>query len=290
MLSIGGITYTDAWDAGARPPTAPSSARTRPRSPAARRRHRDRLRAEQRSRTSTGLQAFIDAYRAIQPYDASGADPAAPPDDRPRGRRPLADRHRAQGDGRLAAHRHPGARLRQRDGPGAPAEHGIGRSANWQEHVDGKAAVQPGVPAAGAGEVHRRPVHRRGLQGPCRVHQLRGLGPEVDGAVRPDGRAQRRRDHARACSATCSGRPSGHRPGASGPRRRTPARAGSAAGRRSTTSRSRCRRCARADRGRSAASRPLSAAVARRRPARACDAHIDEHGSGMALRRPSGLV
>ena len=82
-------------------------------------------------------------------------EPRRAADHRHRRRRPLADRDQPEGHRRLAANRRPGPRLRERDGPGAPAEreHGPGQLAGAHRR---QAAVQPGRRAAGAGEVHRR--------------------------------------------------------------------------------------------------------------------------------------
>jgi len=76
MLSIGGITYTSYWDQalaqnGAQLGTYAAQLATR---------LGVGIEIDYENNTSpnlTGLQAFINAYRAILPYDATGANPAA---------------------------------------------------------------------------------------------------------------------------------------------------------------------------------------------------------------------
>ena len=76
MLSIGGITYTDDWNTAlARNATALGQKAA---ALASRLGVGIEIDYEQSSGPNiTGLQAFIDAYRAAHPYDASGADPTA---------------------------------------------------------------------------------------------------------------------------------------------------------------------------------------------------------------------
>lgn len=144
MLSIGGITYVDAWNqALAENPTqlglnAAAVA--------------DDLGVgieidyeENRNPDLDGLQAFIDAYRSVHPYDASGSNPAT---------RLTMDL--AAGDRWLIAltERATSEWLNIEDPvldyanamvtPRQPtAEKAI---ANWQEHVDGKPQYDPPIP------------------------------------------------------------------------------------------------------------------------------------------------
>ena len=178
MLSIGGITYTDAWNqalAQNADPARPEGGRARH---AARRRHRDRLRGEHQP----------------EPHRPAGVHqrlPGRPPVRRDR-RRPAArltidlaagDRwliginQKATADwlrtdrpvldyaNAMVPARQPSASTRRGELAGAHRR---------------QAPVQPAGPAARAGEVHRLPVPRRGLAGPAGVHQLRRLGAEGD--------------------------------------------------------------------------------------------------------------
>ena len=116
MLSIGGITYTDDWNAGARGGREPARAEGGRGRAAARRRHRDRLRGEPRARTSPGCSRSSTPTARCIPYDATGANPTARLTiDLAAGDRWLIGIDR-KATGRLAAHRHPGARLRERHG------------------------------------------------------------------------------------------------------------------------------------------------------------------------------
>ena len=79
-----------------------------------------------------------------------------------------------------------------------------------------QAPVQPGGRAARAGQVHRLAVRGRGIPGTARVQQLRRLGDQGHRRLRPARPAahEPQRAHPRACSGSCSGRPSGRRPAA----------------------------------------------------------------------------
>lgn len=76
MLSIGGITYTDAWNTAlAQNPTLLGQKAA---AVATQLGVGIEIDYEQSSSPDiTGLQSFIDAYRAAHPYSASGTDPAA---------------------------------------------------------------------------------------------------------------------------------------------------------------------------------------------------------------------
>ena len=76
MLSIGGITYTDDWNTALA--QNPALLGQRAAALASRLGVGIEIDYEQSSGPNiTGLQTFIDAYRAAHPYDASGADPTA---------------------------------------------------------------------------------------------------------------------------------------------------------------------------------------------------------------------
>jgi hypothetical protein len=144
MVSIGGITYTDDWNAalalGGYDLGLKAAAVA------------DALGVgieidyeENRSPNLTGLQAFIDAYRASHPYDASGVNPAA---------RLTIDL--AAGDRWLIAlTRKATAEWLRTDVPVldyanamVPAKQPSTSAAiaNWQEHVDGKPQYGPPIP------------------------------------------------------------------------------------------------------------------------------------------------
>ncbi len=76
MLSIGGITYVDAWDQALA--TNPTQLGLNAAEVAARLGVGIEIDYENsNSPNLTGLQAFIDAYRSKEPYDPTGANPAA---------------------------------------------------------------------------------------------------------------------------------------------------------------------------------------------------------------------
>ncbi|MFE9692114.1 hypothetical protein [Micromonospora sp. NPDC005806] len=144
MLSLGGITYTDDWDAAlAENPTLLGQ-----RAAAAATRLGVGIEIDYEQNTDpdlAGLQSFIDAYRAVHPYDATGARPEA---------RLTIDV--AAGDRWLIAlNRKATADWLRTDAPvldyanamvsARPASAGTAQ-ANWQEHVDGKPQYSPPVP------------------------------------------------------------------------------------------------------------------------------------------------
>ncbi|MEV4136677.1 hypothetical protein AB0J72_31440 [Dactylosporangium sp. NPDC049742] len=144
MLSIGGITYTDAWNAA----LASNAAQLGRNAAAVARRLGVGIEIDYEENTApnlTGLQAFIDAYRAALPYDASGADPAA---------RLTIDV--AAGDRWLIAlNRKATADWLRTDRPVLDYANAMVPSkqpsasaaiANWQEHIDGKPTYNPVVP------------------------------------------------------------------------------------------------------------------------------------------------
>jgi hypothetical protein len=144
-LSIGGITYTEAWnEALAENPTLLGQ---RAAGVAGQLGVGIEIDYEQNTDPDlAGLQAFIDAYRAIHPYDASGADPAArltidvAAGDRwliALNRKATADWLRT--DAPVLDYANAMVPARQPNSPSRAIE-------NWQEHVDGKPQFAPPVP------------------------------------------------------------------------------------------------------------------------------------------------
>ncbi|MGW7264843.1 hypothetical protein [Streptomyces sp. NPDC054842] len=144
MLSIGGITYTDEWDAA----LAEDAAQLGRNAAAVASDLGVGIEIDYEQNTDpdlAGLQSFIDAYRSAHPYDASGADPAA---------RLTIDT--AAGDRWLIGiNRKATADWLRTDRPVldytnamVPARQPSTSSAiaNWQEHVDGKPTYSPPVP------------------------------------------------------------------------------------------------------------------------------------------------
>ncbi|MFF9198653.1 hypothetical protein ACF09L_25900 [Streptomyces sp. NPDC014779] len=144
MLSIGGITYTDAWDAAlAEDPAGLGRAAA---AVAADLGVGIEIDYEQNTAPNlTGLQAFIDAYRAVHPYDATGANPAARLTiDTAAGDRWLIDLNRKATADWLRTDRpvldYANAMVTARPASASTAV------ANWQEHLDGKSQYSPPVP------------------------------------------------------------------------------------------------------------------------------------------------
>ncbi|GAA4858800.1 hypothetical protein [Kitasatospora terrestris] len=143
MLSIGGITYTDAWDQA----LAQNPALLGQKAAALATRLGVGIEIDYEQNTNpnlAGLQAFVDAYRAVHPYDATGADPAA---------RLTIDT--AAGDRWLIdINRYATANWLRTDTPVldyanamVPARQpsAAGATDNWQEHLDGKPTYSPPV-------------------------------------------------------------------------------------------------------------------------------------------------
>ncbi|WP_031522881.1 hypothetical protein [Streptomyces sp. NRRL F-5123] len=144
MLSIGGITYTDDWNTAlAQNPTLLGQKAA---ALASRLGVGIEIDYEQSSGPNvTGLQAFIDAYRAAHPYDASGADPTA---------RLTIDV--AAGDRWLIAlDQYATANWLTTTKPVLDYANAMvpskqpsasGAESNWQEHLDGKSNYSPPIP------------------------------------------------------------------------------------------------------------------------------------------------
>jgi hypothetical protein len=140
MLSIGGITYTDDWDAAlaANPTQLGLNAATIAQAMGV------GIEIDYENSSSPnipGVQAFIDAYRSVLPYDASGNNHAARLTiDVAAGDRWLIDLNRYATENWLRT-----------DAPvldyaNAMVERASGSPADWQEHVDGKPQYAPPVP------------------------------------------------------------------------------------------------------------------------------------------------
>jgi hypothetical protein len=144
MVSIGGITYTDDWD------TALAASGTLLGQRAAALASQLGVGVEidyerNNDPNLAGLQDFITAYRAIHPYDASGADPRARLTiDTAAGDRWLIDINRKatadwlRTDQPVLDYANAMVPARQPSASGAVA--------NWQEHIDGKPQYSPPVP------------------------------------------------------------------------------------------------------------------------------------------------
>jgi hypothetical protein len=144
MLSIGGITYTDAWDQALK--ANASQLGLNAAALAAELGVGIEIDYEQNTSPNVaGLQAFIDAYRSVHPYDLSGADPAARLTiDLAAGDRWLiALTRKATGDWLSTANPvldYANAMVPARQ-PRSAAE----ATSNWQEHIDGKKQYAPPI-------------------------------------------------------------------------------------------------------------------------------------------------
>ena len=140
MMSIGGVTYTDAWDEALATDAGVARPQRRRHCAGIRRRHRNRLRAQHR-RQSRGPADFIDAFRSIHPYDATGANHAA---------RLTID---LAAGGRYLQELNRHATLHWLDNAtpvldyaNAMVHRSSGSPDNWQEHVDGMPTYDPVIP------------------------------------------------------------------------------------------------------------------------------------------------
>lgn len=144
QLSIGGITYVDPWNQA----LATDAARLGRNAADVARRLGVGMEIDYEENSNanlTGLQAFIDAYRAVLPYDASGGNPAARLTiDVAAGDRWLIDINRKatadwlRTDTPVLDYANAMVPARQPSTSGAIA--------NWQEHIDGKPQYSPPVP------------------------------------------------------------------------------------------------------------------------------------------------
>ncbi|WP_222722258.1 glycosyl hydrolase family 18 protein [Actinomadura alba] len=144
MLSIGGITYTDAWNAA----LAENAAQFGRNAAEVAQRLGVGIEIDYEENTNpnlAGLQAFIDAYRTVLPYDSSGANHSARLTiDLAAGDRWLIDIGRTATANWLRVDRpvldYANAMVPARQPSTSSA------IANWQEHVDGKPQYSPAYP------------------------------------------------------------------------------------------------------------------------------------------------
>jgi len=140
MMSIGGVTYTDAWD------EALSSGPTQLGLNAAEIAMKFDVGIEIDYERNTdanlsGLQAFIDAYRSVHPYDASGANHAAR----------LTIDLAAGGRYLQELNRHATIHWLNNKNPildyaNAMVHRSSGSPDNWQEHITGMPTYNPVIP------------------------------------------------------------------------------------------------------------------------------------------------
>jgi hypothetical protein len=145
MLSIGGITYTDAWNQALA--TNPTQFGLNAAEVAQRLGVGIEIDYEENMNPNlTGLQAFIDAYRSQLPYDATGTNHAARLTiDLAAGDRWLIPLTRKATADWLNTSRpvldYANAMVPSRQPNGA-----ADAQANWQEHIDGKSQYSPPIP------------------------------------------------------------------------------------------------------------------------------------------------
>jgi hypothetical protein len=144
MLSIGGITYTSDWNTAlAQNPTLLGQKAAALASQLGVGIEIDY--EESSSPNLTGLQAFIDAYRAAHPYDAAGADPTARLTiDVAAGDRWLIGLDQYATANWLTTAKpvldYANAMVPSKQPSASTAE------SNWQEHIDGKSNYSPAIP------------------------------------------------------------------------------------------------------------------------------------------------
>jgi hypothetical protein len=145
MLSIGGITYVEAWNQALA--TDPTTLGLNAAEVASRLGVGIEIDYEENSAPNlAGLQAFIDAYRSVLPYDASGADPAARLTiDLAAGDRWLiALTRKATADWLRTTT--PVLDYANAMVPARQPRNAAEAQASWQEHVDGKPQYGPPIP------------------------------------------------------------------------------------------------------------------------------------------------
>lgn len=140
MMSIGGVTYTDFWNEALA--TNPTQLGLNAAAIASAFGVGIEIDYEENTNPDTlGLQAFVDAYRSVHPYDATGTNPAARLTiDLAAGGRYLQDLNRY-------------ATIHWLDNvnpvldyANAMVARSSGTPTNWQEHVDGKPTYAPVIP------------------------------------------------------------------------------------------------------------------------------------------------
>ena len=145
MLSIGGITYVDAWNQA----LAQNATQLGLNAAALAQSLGVGIEVDYEESSSpnlAGLQSFIDAYRSVHPYDATGADPTARLTiDVAAGDRWLIDLDRKATDDWL----NPASPVLDYANAMVPSRQpnsAATAESNWQEHVDGKPQYAPPIP------------------------------------------------------------------------------------------------------------------------------------------------
>lgn len=142
MMSIGGVTYTDFWDEALATDATATLLGLNAAAIASTFGVGIEIDYEQNTNPNLdGLQAFINAYRSVHPYDATGLNHAARLTiDLAAGGRYLQD-----------LNRHATINWLDNDNPvldyaNAMVHRSSGTPAHWQEHVDGKPTYDPVIP------------------------------------------------------------------------------------------------------------------------------------------------
>src|SRR5579885_496513 len=145
MLSIGGITYVNAWDQA----LASNPTQLGLNAAAVAQQLGVGIEIDYENSSSpnlTGLQAFINAYRSVEPYDATGSNPAARLTiDLAAGDRwliPLATK--ATTDWLTTTN--PVLDYANAMVPSKQPTSAADAESNWQEHIDGKPQYSPPIP------------------------------------------------------------------------------------------------------------------------------------------------
>jgi len=140
MMSIGGVTYTDYWDEALA--TDPKQLGLNAAAIAAKYGVGIEIDYERNVGANlAGLQAFVDAYRSVHPYDETGADPAARLTiDLAAGGRYLQELNRYATINWLDDN------YPVLDYANAMVHRSSGTPDNWQEHIDGKPQYDPPIP------------------------------------------------------------------------------------------------------------------------------------------------
>ena len=195
----------------ARPECDPArSARGGPGDPA-RRRRRDRLRAEQQPQPDRA-----PAVHRRLPGDPSirrdRQQRGRAPDDRPGRRRSLADRDRARR--RPPTGCDPGGAILDYANAMVPARQpsASGAISSWQEHVDGKPQYDPPIPPLAPARFTGSLYVAEGSKVRPECNNYSASLQKATASYVADRRLERRGRAPPACSASCSGPPSGPRP------------------------------------------------------------------------------
>jgi len=191
MLSIGGITYTNDWDTALN--TNPTQLGTY--AAQAAQRLGVGIEIDYENNTSpnlTALQSFISAYRAILPYDATGANPAA---------RLTIDL--AAGDQYLVAiaakattdwlnASSPVLDYANAMVPNKQPTSASATESNWQQHISGYPRITPPVPPLAPAKNDGKPVCRDREESGPGMHHVQQFAGKLYGDLRAN-----RRTHGR---------------------------------------------------------------------------------------------